>query len=374
MVNSGAAPKNLRAPWPFRSNGFVGALDGIADRVVRGGAAPACAVGCAALGRRGWAEETGGADEAIFDLASVTKPMTALAIARAGLRRRRLGELLPELSPSPLGAATLEDLLSHRVGLVDHLPLYLPVVVGESVDQDEALGRIAGSLREGLAWPPPHGGHPPVYSDLGYILAGVALARAMDVEDAGAAIERLVVARLDALDELGTIRGLAGRGVDLERVQPTEDVPWRGGVVRGAVHDENAWALTGTGGSGHAGMFGAVGAVVRFGEAVALALRGEGPLAAGDVGAWLVAARPGGSLAAGFDRKSEPSSAGTVCGPETVGHLGFTGTSLWIDLEAGAVVAVLSNRVHPTRNNARIRELRPEVHDALFRRAARSRV
>jgi CubicO group peptidase (beta-lactamase class C family) len=121
-------------------------------------------------------------------------------------------------------------------------------------------------------------------------------------------------------------------------------------------------------------MFGTVRAVLRFGEAVLLGLRGEGALAAPGLGRWLVDGRPGGSLAAGFDRKSEPSSAGTVCGPETVGHLGFTGTSLWIDLEAAVVVAVLSNRVHPTRNNARLRELRPALHDALFRRAARSRL
>jgi serine-type D-Ala-D-Ala carboxypeptidase len=83
-----------------------------------------------------------------------------------------------------------------------------------------------------------------------------------------------------------------------------------------------------------------------------------------------VRARPGGSLRAGFDGKSdEPgvrSSAGERAGPRTFGHLGFTGTSLWIDPDADAVVALLSNRVHPSRENVAIRALRPIVHDALF--------
>jgi CubicO group peptidase (beta-lactamase class C family) len=77
--------------------------------------------------------------------------------------------------------------------------------------------------------------------------------------------------------------------------------------------------------------------------------------------------RPGGSLRAGFDAKSPTSSAaGDLCGPRTFGHLGFTGTSLWCDPAAGIVSVLLTNRVHPTRENPRIRAARPLVHDALF--------
>jgi serine-type D-Ala-D-Ala carboxypeptidase len=165
------------------------------------------------------------------------------------------------------------------------------------------------------------------------------------------------------------VRDLAGRGV-LGPFAPTEDVAWRGGLVRGAVHDENAWALTGYGGSGHAGIFATVDAVLTFGEAVLDAL-GEGASAwsGADLG-WLVRERPGGTLRAGFDGKSpEGSSAGRVAGPRTIGHLGFTGTSLWIDPDAGAVVVLLTNRVSPSRANGAIREARPRVHDALFERA-----
>ena len=214
----------------------------------------------------------------------------------------------------------------------------------------------------------PADGFAPVYSDLGYALVGEALARAEGAADAGETIERLVVGPLGRAD-LGTARSLAARpSIDFgSRVRPTEVVAWRGGEVRGTVHDENAWALTGTGGSGHAGMFGTVSAVLAFGCAALDAIeRAEGPLAAGDL-SWLVRQRPGGTLRAGFDGKSEAgSSAGDRAGPRTFGHLGFTGTSLWLDPDARRVVVVLTNRVHPTRDNVAIRAARPVAHDALF--------
>ena len=182
-------------------------------------------------------------------------------------------------------------------------------------------------------------GFPAVYSDLGYLLAGEALARAIGARDAGEAIGELVLEPLGLGAEMGTARELEARGIDLARdAAPTEDVAWRGGVVRGRVHDENAWALTGAGGSGHAGIFGTVGAVLAFGCAVLDALESKSaPLSVGSEIGWLVAQRPGGTLRAGFDGKSaEGSSAGTLAGARTFGHLGFTGTSLWIDPEARA--------------------------------------
>jgi CubicO group peptidase (beta-lactamase class C family) len=146
---------------------------------------------------------------------------------------------------------------------------------------------------------------------------------------------------------------------------PTETVAWRGGAIVAAVHDENAWALTGKGGSGHAGIFATVDAVLAFGGAL---------LEAAEVPAyaWLFRERSGGTLRAGVDGKSaEGSSAGERMGPRTFGHLGFTGTSLWVDPDAGAVVVLLTNRVCPSRDNLAIRAARPWVHDALFERALR---
>ncbi|HZU85311.1 MAG TPA: serine hydrolase domain-containing protein [Polyangiaceae bacterium] len=345
-----------------------GTAHDVAGRIVAGGAAPDCAAG--GLARRGrWTGEVGGAEHVLFDLASVTKPMTAVAFAMAALDPQTpLGALVPEARDTPSERVPLELFLAHRAGLEAHRPLYSPLVRGEPVDARAALREAAAARRPDAAGEPPAHGFAPLYSDLGYILAGEALARAVQARDAGEAIDRLVLAPLGVADAAGTARDLAGRGV-LGPFAPTEIVPWRGGAVAGVVHDENAWALTGAGGSGHAGIFATVGAVLRFGAAVLDALDGlEGPFAGADL-SWLVRPRPGGELRAGFDAKSaEGSSAGARLGPRSFGHLGFTGTSLWIDPDAKVVVSLLTNRVCPTRDNLSIRAARPPAHDALFER------
>ncbi len=329
---------------------------GIAERIVREGIAPMAAAGWA---RRG-AREVAGSTDVLFDLASVTKPMTAVAIARAHMAPGRpLAAWVPEARGTASESVTLELLLSHRAGLDAHRTLYAPLLRGEAVDVAAALREVADARRPDAPGDPPAGGFPPLYSDLGYVLAGVALARAVGARDAGEAVGRLVLEPLGIADRAGTIRDLAARGVH-GPFAPTETVDWRGGAVVGAVHDENAWALTGFGGSGHAGIFGTVDAVLTFGLVVLDGIR-SGELE------WLVRERPGGTLRAGFDGKSlEGSSAGTRMGSRTVGHLGFTGTSLWVDPDAGVVVSLLTNRVCPTREHVAIRAARPWAHDALF--------
>ena len=304
------------------------------------GVAPCVAAGCAVKRGAEWRTQVGGQAARPFDLASLTKPMTAVAVARSapgaqargrgGLSRTsRLGDLVPDLRDTASADASLELLLSHRAGLLGHIAVFEPLMEGRAVDADAALRAAANARREECRGACPGAGFAPVYSDLGYALAGVALARYTGLRDAGEAIARLVSEPLGLRDALGTARDLTAAGLDLETTAaPTEDVPWRGGLVRGRVHDENAWALTGLGGSGHAGMFGTVGAVLRFGQTVLDALRGEGPFAGTDL-AWLIAERPGGTLRAGFDGRSpQGSSAGERFGPRSFGHLGFTGTSL----------------------------------------------
>ena len=334
----------------------------VAGRVVQEGVAPACGAGCAALQATDVCE-VGGATQVFFDLASVTKPMTALAIARARVDRRApLGDLLAEARGTASERLPLELFLSHRAGLEDHRALYAPLLAGQSVDVASALHAAAGARRADAPGEPPDEGFPPVYSDLGYILAGEALARAVGLRDAGEAIARFVLEPLGLAAGAGTIRELAARGVH-GPFAPTETVAWRGGRIVGAVHDENAWALTGKGGSGHAGIFATVDAVLAFGRA---ALKAWDDPQFG----WIVRERPGGTLRAGFDGKSaEGSSAGDRMGPRSVGHLGFTGTSLWIDPDARVVVALLTNRVCIGRAHLAIRSARPWAHDALFERA-----
>jgi serine-type D-Ala-D-Ala carboxypeptidase len=338
----------------------------VAERIVREKVAPMCAAGFATLERGIF---VGGSTRTFFDLASLTKPMTAVSIARSSLdRHARLGSILPELADSASAAAPIELLLAHRAGLEAHVQLWLR----ENMQSAQMLREAANSRRSDAAGEIPDEGFAPVYSDLGYMLAGAALARHEKTIDAGEAIERLVVRPLGLEKNLGTARLLENHGVDLiAEAAPTEDAPWRGGVVRGRVHDENAWALTGAGGSGHAGMFGTIDAVLKFGLVVLLDLDRREPVLRGENLEWLVRERQGGTLRAGFDGKSTTgSSAGSIAGPHAFGHLGFTGTSLWIDPDAGAVVALLTNRVHPTRENTAIRDARPWAHDALFSAAS----
>jgi CubicO group peptidase (beta-lactamase class C family) len=286
--------------------------------------------------------------------------MTALAVARSGLDRHApLGALVEEARGTPSENVPLELFLAHRAGLEAHRPLYTPLLSGQEVEPGQALKEAASARRQDAGGEPPVDGFAPLYSDLGYVLAGVALARATGAADAGEAVERLVLAPMGLQRIAGTVRGLAARGVS-GTFAPTETVPWRGGPVVGAVHDENAWALTQTGGSGHAGIFGTVDAVLSFGLGVLAGLPSID---------WMIRVRPGGTLRAGFDGKSpppEPSSAGERMGAGAFGHLGFTGTSLWIDPDAGVVVALLTNRVCPTRDHLAIRGARPRAHDALF--------
>jgi len=311
--------------------------------------------------------------DTIFDLASVSKPIVACALARLASRgvielQAPLGALLPEARGSRSERVPLELFLAHRAGLDAHRSLFSPLWLGRPLSRALSLRKAADARRpECQGQPEPHG-FAPIYSDLGYLLLGATI-EAVCREPLDVVIEREVAKPLGIA--LGSARQLRARRASFDRdVAPTEVVRARGGLVRGVVHDENAWALSGHAASGHAGLFGTVSDVLGFGSAVLNALRGESSWLARAAVQTLIVPRPGGSLRAGFDGKSAgASSAGATCGPDTFGHLGFTGTSLWCDPTAGIATVLLTNRVHPTRENPRIRVARPLVHDALFEAA-----
>lgn len=351
--------------------------------VVDAGVAPGATLALAERGSGSWRYRVGAAGfldrarrrvvhpDTPFDLASVTKPFFAVALARIVARGRLrwsdpLGRLLPEAAGTASAEVPLELLLAHRSGLEAHRPLFAPLVAGTPFCRAAALAEASRARRPDARGPLPAAGHAPLYSDLGYLLLGAAVERAL-----GLPLDQVIgeeVAEPVGAD-VGSARQQLARCPEFPtRVAPTELVPWRGGVVAGVVHDENAWALAGHGAAGHAGLFGTAEAVARFGARVvdALAGRAEGFLGA-ETARTLVRARPGSTLRCGFDGISgADSSAGSAMGPNTFGHLGFTGTSLWCDPDAEIVTVLLTNRVHPTREHVEIRRARPRVQDALL--------
>lgn len=352
------------------------------------GAAPGASAAVAAFRGGRWWTATGAAGvysprdtrpvttETVYDLASLTKPVVACAaarLARSGILRwaDRLGELLEPARGTASEHTPLGLLASHRAGLEAHLRLGT-FEEGPSSRRGEWLARCANARRAECGVDLPEAGFAPVYSDLGYILLGGALECVMSA-DLELLLDQEVLAPLGA--DLGSANAWArrlGAPAFFTRVAPTEIVPERGGELLGVVHDDNAWELVGRGVAGHAGLFGTAPDVARLGAALldALAGRDDSWLRQADA-EFLVRPRPGGSLRCGFDGKAETgSSAGSRFGVRSFGHLGFTGTSLWCDPDADVVVALLSNRVYPTRENIKLRGVRPDLHGELFGLAA----
>jgi CubicO group peptidase (beta-lactamase class C family) len=352
-------------------------LDEVAALVVGERAAPAATVAAARRAPHGWELAVGAAGKALelgprplFDLASVTKPFVAVTAARLAARgvmslEDPLARLLPEARGTASAEVPLILLLAHRAGLDAHRTLFAPLLRGLPFERRAALDEAARARRTDAPDPIPAAGFAPLYSDLGYVLAGAALESSLQAP-LDAIVEREVIAPL-GLDVHSARGWLARDPAFSSHVAPTESVAFRGGVVHGAVHDENAWALAGYGLAGQAGLFGTADAVARFGAALLDALAGRSAWLSRAALEPLLASRPGGSLRAGFDAKSGVlSSAGSRASADTFGHLGFTGTSLWCDPVAERVSVLLSNRVHPSRENVTVRALRPVVHDALF--------
>jgi serine-type D-Ala-D-Ala carboxypeptidase len=351
------------------------------EHVVGANVAPGATACVARFSPRGWIYRVGAAGvrsrslaervtwRSLFDLASVTKPLVAVTLARLHDRGvlsldERLATYVPWLAGTEGGRATLDALLSHRSGLAAHVELFAPLRAGHRFAPKDALLHAAGALREECR-DAPMGVHSPVYSDLGYLLLGSAVESVTERSLEDVVADELTALRLAGLGSAGN---LSRRSADFdERVVPTEVVPYRGGEVRGAVHDDNAWALSGLGLSGHAGLFGTAFDVARFGAWMLDLVAGRRTgLTVASIER-LLRRRPGGTLRAGFDGKSqEGSSAGSRLGPETFGHLGFTGTSVWCDPQRQVAVSLLTNRVNPTRANPSISRARPLVHDALL--------
>mgnify|MGYP002631872820 CR=1 FL=1 len=279
--------------------------------------------------------------DAVWDLASLTKPLVGAPLAWRLVDEGLLGfdEELRRILPDLSEGVTLAHLLSHSAGYPAWRPLYEQV--------DEPGSSTARELILELARTCPLESEPGIrhaYSDLGF-LALCAL------------LEHLGGARVDVLARDLPLDGLTWGS---PRAVPTEDCPVRGRVVRGEVHDLNCWAMGGV--STHAGLFGDARSVAMAAQAHLQRFRSGRSRALRE--AWT--RRGAGSHLLGWDgRSGENSSSGALFPPESVGHLGFTGTSVWLAPREEVVVVLLTNRVHPSVEDVRIRQLRPALHDAV---------
>ena len=305
--------------------------------------------------------------ETIYDVASLTKVVATTAATMLLYQRGALdldmplGELLPgfvvgRAPGSQARNVKLRHLLAHNSGLPAYVEFF------KSATTPAALMRAC--LELALEAAP---GTRAEYSDPGFILLG----KALDV------LNREYLStwvRREVFEPLGMVStGFCPPPAAKPFIPPTEEDTWlRHRVIQGEVQDENAWLLKGAG--GHAGLFSNVPDVLRFAREILKAGGDQektgqektGLFASSTLKAFSERQGPeGSSRALGWDTPSENSSSGSHFSAHSIGHLGYSGCSLWIDLEAGVAVALLTNRTWPDRKSQLIREVRPAFHDAI---------
>ncbi|HSF13933.1 MAG TPA: glycoside hydrolase family 3 N-terminal domain-containing protein [Vicinamibacteria bacterium] len=348
-------------------------VENVVRRAIESGATPGAAYLVArrgrivlegALGRATYEKDAPAvSSDTLYDLASLTKVVVTTTLSMIFVERGLLDlgkpvqSYLPEFRGQDKNMVLVEDLLAHSGGLLWWTELYERF---EGRTPEEAKrGYIDAICELPLDYPPRS---KTVYSDLGILLLGEIL-------------ERITGKPLDALarDEI-----FAPLGMDeamylpppslLTRIAPTEVDPWRGRLVHGEVHDENAFGLGGV--APHAGLFSTARGLAPFAQMMLNggAYNGRRLLNARTIARFTSRANlvEGSSRALGWDTPSEPSSAGLYFSSASFGHTGFTGTSLWIDPERELFAILLTNRVHPTRENRKIFDLRPAFHDAVM--------
>jgi CubicO group peptidase (beta-lactamase class C family) len=318
--------------------------------------------------------------ETLFDLASLTK---ALATTTAVMLLCEEGVValddpvakhLPVFGEREKEGVTLRHLLTHSSGLKPWRPFHDVILerdrktlgaplLGTPEARELVVDRIA---RSALVHAP---GEAAVYGDLDFIVLG-AIVETLT----GKPFDEFCASRIFAplgMTNTGFLTAPAGGGALPEakrrRYAASENCPWRGRIVWGEVHDPNASAMGGV--AGHAGLFAPADDVMRFAGAILDAWHGRpGPLPGDRVREFAERQRlpEGSDWALGWDTPTPgASSSGAHFSEHSIGHLGFTGTSLWIDLEREAVVVMLTNRVHLVAKRSRF-ELRPQVHDLVL--------
>ena len=319
--------------------------------------------------------------DTIFDLASLTKPMATtvgimLLVREKKLRTDdKLTRIVPMFGVFGKSATTFAQLLSHSSGLAAWKPYYEEILKSEKAGRiNFVVSRAAKSYvleqihRDKPLSPP---GAQALYSDLGFMV----LAEALETISSSG-LDRFCQERIfkplglrsTGFVDLTQLRQRRLQPVE-EMIAPTENCSWRKKILCGEVHDDNAYAMGGV--CGHAGLFSSARDVHAFLLRMNRCLQGKDdflPKAVIEEFLTKDVSVPNSTYALGWDTPSPAnSSSGTLFSPRSVGHLGFTGCSMWWDIEKNCHVILLSNRVHPTRKNEKIRDFRPHVHDLIMK-------
>jgi len=309
-----------------------------------------------AFGRFTYGDSPPATPATVFDVASLTKVVATATMAAIQYERGRLAlatpliEMTPEFSgtDSRRSQVTLQSLLGHSSGLPAYEKLFLRAPTRDRL------------LEEAFAVPLKYApGTHSEYSDIGFILLGLGLERIAQ-EPLDRFCQREIFDRL-AMAATTFTPAASSRS----KIPPTaDDSLFRKRIIQGEVQDENASVMEGV--AGHAGLFSTAADLATFAHAM---LSGGEPILRRDTLATFTqrqAEPTGTSRALGWDTPSRPSQSGRYFSTSAFGHLGYTGTSLWIDPERQISITLLTNRTWPDCTNQAIKQIRPRFHDAVI--------
>jgi CubicO group peptidase (beta-lactamase class C family) len=291
----------------------------------------------------------------IYDLASVTKVVATTAacmlLYERGVFRleQPLVEVLPEFSGHDLRrqGITFRMIMAHSSGLPGYARLFERARTRQDLIQE--------AMRVPLAAAP---GTRHEYSDIGFILLGIALER-LTKQSLDEFCHREIFSWL-GLEHMAFLPPSEWK----QQIPPTvEDRTFRRRIVQGEVHDENAWAMGGV--AGHAGCFATALDIAVLADCLLYCKRQMGQSKTVALFTRRESSPAGTSHALGWDTPSPPSQSGKHFSASSYGHLGYTGTSLWVDPERQLSVTLLTNRIWPDCSSQKIKQVRPAFHDAV---------
>ena len=304
-----------------------------------------------------------------FDIASLSKPL-ATTLAILCLKKRGIIDLNSTLSdifknmelPSDKKILKIRELLSHSAGFPGYRLYYENLLKIAEPKRKEGLFSML--MEEPLEYEP---GKKSIYSDLGYMLLGLIVEK-LSNESLNKFVNKNIFEPLSLTGDIGYLSDLKEKNKKMT-FAATELCAVRKRILCGEVSDENTYALGGVG--GHAGLFANINGVVNMATQILDQIKGRDSHPNYQASDLQECAKkqniPGSTWALGFDTPSlKDSTGGRYISAQSIGHLGFTGTSFWIDPTRDLVMVLLSNRVHPSRDNQLIKELRPKFHDMVI--------